>query len=351
VKKIILLSSLFIGTAFTNLYAQGAGANKVVNAKTLSDEPYGINKLWLHFQPAVADVFSTNFSLGYGAQVNYFVNDKIDIDAKFNGAYGTRFDFARNLATKNAEVIIDSKKYALINSFGPYFNMQLGGSYHAMDREIKGSSKIMLTPKKLKQIQTTNVDHVVVNSKVRRIAGVRGGAFMYTSTTNLGSAMLKQEKVLTSEDGTQTLEVNNNNRIYSSVFAPGFYLGGSYGTIRNIAIKADKFGILGNTTMFTAYADLMYSPSIAVDNVIIREPGQVETTTYLTDNIKLNRLGWRAGFDIMYNQDSYFSFGGEIGARPAIGGRGIYALAKIGFPAFSFKFKQARTVNNISGMD
>lgn len=350
-KKILLLSTLFLGTAITSLFAQSAGANKVVNAKTLSDEPYGINRLWLHFNPVVADVFSTNFNLGYGGQINCFVTDKIEFEVKFNGAYGKRFDFARNLATQNAEVTVDSKKHMIINDFGPYMNMQVGGSYHVMDSEIKGASKIMLTPKKLKQMHTTNVDHVIVNSKVRRIAGVRGGGFMYTSTINLGSAMLKQGKSLTSDDGTRTLEVNNTNKIYSGVFAPGFYLGGSYGSIRNIIIKADKFGVLGNTTIFTAYADVMYSPWITLDNVVVREPGNLETIVYLTDNMKLDRFGWRTGFNIMYNQDSYFSFGGELGSRPAVNGRGFYVMAKVGFPVYSFKFKQARTVNNIGGMN
>lgn len=329
--------------------AQTAGANKVINYKSVSDEPYGINKMWLHFQPIVADVFMTNFSVGYGAQFNYLYTDKINFEARLNTSYTRSFDFARDLAKKNAGIRVNNEDFAISNSFAPYLNMQIGGSYHIVDNELKGTSKIMLTSKKVKTMQLTTVDYVTVNSKVRQIIGIRGGGYYMQTTTNVGAAMLKQAKVLQGSDGT-ILEPGIRNAIYSNLFAPGFYLGGSFGQIRNVAIKADKFGMLGNNTIFTSYADLMYSPFLRVDNIIIQEPGTENNVVYSTDNLRLNRLGWRAGFDIMYNQDTYFSFGGEIGARPTLAGRGIYAMAKVGFPVFSFRPKQARTANNTGSL-
>jgi hypothetical protein len=350
VKKYLLLFAL-AGLPFTGqqLMAQTSGSNKVVNYKSVSDEPYGINKMWLHFQPIVADVFMTNFSVGFGAQYNYLFTDKVNFEARMNTSYTRSFDFARDLAQKNAGIQVNNEDLAISNRFAPYLNLQVGGSYHIIDNELKGTSKIMLTSKKVKTMQLTSVDYVTVNSKVRQIVGIRGGGYYMQTTTNLGTAMIKQGRVMTGSDGS-VLVPGGRNAIYSSLMAPGFYLGGSFGQIRNVAIKADKFGVLGNNTIFTSYADLMYSPFLRIDDVLIQEPGTENTITYTADNLKLNRVGWRAGFDIMYNQDKYFSFGGEIGARPTLAGRGMYAMAKVGFPVFSFKPKQARTANNTGSL-
>jgi hypothetical protein len=65
--------------------------------------------------------------------------------------------------------------------------------------------------------------------------------------------------------------------------------------------------------------------------------------------LKVSKVGWRAGFDVMYNQDYYWSFGGEIGARPTLGKRGIYVSGRIGIPVFSFRFKGGRPASTVGG--
>lgn len=334
-----------------------SASNNVVNYEEIADLPYGINRMWLHLQPIMADMWMGNLTLGYGLQTNVYATDKLEFAAAYRGPYLPGTDMNRHSAERTAvlEVYDETQNrdvaYNFKNEFANSNYFELTGCYHIIDKEEKGLSKVMLTSKKRRMMEFTNIGRIDVNSKVRKIIGVRGGVMTYSTTANLNSAIQKQGSYLTDENG-QRKPFDTDDEIFSSFNSTGIIVGGNYGMIRNISIDADKFGSLANNTIFNSYFDFVIAlPStMQLDDIRLQVPDQPTTITYSTDQIDMNWFGFRSGFDVYYNQDIFWSFGGELGLRPSLVGQGWYALMKIGLPAFSFKFKQARTANNTGAL-
>jgi hypothetical protein len=55
---------------------------------------------------------------------------------------------------------------------------------------------------------------------------------------------------------------------------------------------------------------------------------------YLVSPVKTKTFGFRLGMDGRFNRQLSWSYGAEVGYRPAIEGRTFYALVKISFPVF-----------------
>lgn len=358
---------LLFGLNYNYSFGQGSGGvttNKIVGYKILTDEPYGINKLWLHFQPIVADVYTSNLTLGWGLQVNYFIMDKLDAKVLWRGAYGQRFDLARDAAVKNSIVYWREKPMKVINDFNTYTNLEFGLCYHIIDTdEKKGSTRFALMTKKRRMREFSVADEMKVTTKVRHITGVRLGGIFFASTIDLNPVLSKQKVALPGSDGSLLLPDASTaypgtgrqsdrarNRVYGNLNSNGLYVGGNWGTIRNVSIKADKFGNIANNIMFNAYSDIIVSPWTGVQDINVKVDGTPSEVLYNTDPIKINKLGWRAGFDVMYNQDFYWSFGGEMGLRPGPAKRAFYVCAKIAFPVFAFKFNRQRIANNTGSL-
>jgi hypothetical protein len=84
--------------------------------------------------------------------------------------------------------------------------------------------------------------------------------------------------------------------------------------------------------IFTAYADILFAPALTIDNVVYTQGGT--TRIYDVSPVKLNKIGFRAGIEGKFNRMLSWAYGGEVGYRPAIQGRGFYALLKISIPVF-----------------
>ena len=331
----------------------GGSSNNVVNYKVTNDEPYGLNKLWLHFQPMVADVFMTNLTLGYGIQADFLLSDKIFLRGSYRGAYGNLGDLAKNSAERNGSLLFNDTKLPITTSFFSYTNVELGGTYHIRDDEVQGNTKITLTSKRRSSMQYENVDYIIVTSKVRKTKGVRAGLIGYSSTFNLSEAYEKQDVRTASASTSLTnysLDLNDvDNRLYSNVAAYGLYVGGSYSVIRNVSIKADRYGDLANNIFFDAYFDISVAPYLRITDPEAQLLGTTDMVKVDASNLKVNYVGWRAGFDIKYNQDRYWAFGGEMGMRPGIRGRAFYVCAKIGLPVLAFQFANLRPSTDTGG--
>lgn len=367
VKKRYLLSALMTCMVLPQLVFGQKESNKALNFKVISDEPFKINKMWLHFQPLTTDISMTNFTLGYGLQANYFATDYLDFRVSFRSTYGQRTDFARNAAlsqgtSRNAAVTVDDRRLPIVNDFKRWNIFEIGGCYHIKDDDDKrGTTRIVLTSKNKKIREYNLMDYINVDSKIRTIMGARLGFIGYGTTTNLGVAMRKQNRELKGDDGSilkpdgSTVYKDGrvspiaNNRIYGNVTSYGLYLGGSYSTIRNVVIKPDRFPNLANNIMFNSYFDLIIAPTTKVEDVKVLVNNTPTYIIYDASALKVNKIGWRAGFDVMYNQDYYWAFGGEFGARPTLGKRGMYLAARISMPVFSFRFKGARPASTVGG--
>ncbi|MGB3618531.1 MAG: hypothetical protein WBA12_10445 [Catalinimonas sp.] len=347
--RIILLTGVLITLFVAPLRAQSE--EKVINYQTIADEPYGIKHLWVHVQPITADIFSTNSALCYGVQAEYFLKNKVRFEGRVRGAWGQPFDFSREQAARNGGVFVNEElSLTLLNRWSRFTRMELGATYHVIDKAKKGTAKIVLVHKKREKYKYERADRITVNAQVRNTVGARGGFAFYETTAFLSPTLLGQDVTLPGSDGsTLRHTVNNGNSLFTNVTSPGFYVGGSYGIIRNVSVKADRFGQLGNDRIFTVYADALISPWLSLEDLEARVPDTEQTVTYSMENIDVRKWGFRVGFDMMFNQKSYFSFGGEMGLRPAIVGRAFYTELKVGLPVFGFRFEQQRTANNTGG--
>ena len=108
--------------------------------------------------------------------------------------------------------------------------------------------------------------------------------------------------------------------------------------IKNVAINFDKFEEGVDDLIFTAYADILISPMLAVDDIVytIKDEDGLPLTrsTYSSDAINLKKFGFRLGVDGRFNRQFSWSYGVETGYRPSLEGRGFYALLKVSFPVF-----------------
>lgn len=316
-----------IGLLFFAFAAFGQDDRKDKTAVTyeeLYDEPYSINKLFVGFQPLYGEVFATNINAGFGFDAQYFLKDKMNFKAHFRKTYSkTFYDFSRDLAQKISDVD---------NRTEVYNYYEFGATYHVKDFESSSKTKMFLFKNSYKGNKWAA--RVPLNAeipcKVRQIYGARLGGIFWDSSTDINRALDTQGLThadLTSIEGGAPLP--NNIDVFSNISSKGLYVGGSMTWIRNVAVSFDKFETGVDDLILTTYLDILISPWISLDDVVYQ--GEV----YSIDAIKTNKIGFRAGIEGRFNRTLSWSYGGEIGYRPSIDGRGFFALLKISFPVYS----------------
>jgi hypothetical protein len=117
--------------------------------------------------------------------------------------------------------------------------------------------------------------------------------------------------------------------------------------IKNVAVNFDKFEEGIDDLILTAYFDILISPSISIDNIVYTDKDEFnddgssnvplqdrQTRIYSVDALRTKTFGFRAGIDGKFNRTWGWAYGGELGYRPSLEGRGFYALIKISFPVY-----------------
>ncbi len=302
------------------------------------DEPYNINKLFVAFQPFYGEIFATNINAGFGFEAHYFYENKFDVKAHFRKTYSSKFyDFNRELAKENS---MSDNKPEVFNYY------ELGGTYHIKDFQANSTTRLVLRARKISANRWASTVPMTteVPAKVRKIYGARAGLIIWNSSADISRALEKQglsnADLLSSEnislpetyvDGNgETQDFNAFSNIYSS----NIYLGGSFTWIHNMAVSFDNYEEAMDDGMFTVFFDIMMAPSLKLDPVVYTN------TEFSTSAIKLNNVGARVGIDGKFNRKMAWAYGGELGYRPSIQGRGFFALLKISFPVFSTNLKK-----------
>lgn len=323
------------------LFAQERSDKTAVTYEEIYDEPYAVNKLFIGIQPLYGELFVTNVNAGFGMEAHYYFQDKFDVQAHFRKSYSRKFfDFTRDLAMDNS--VLDNRAQVF-----NYF--EFGGTYHISDFEESSKTKMVLYKKSYKGNRWASRIplNAEIPAKVRKIYGLRAGAILWNSSTDLTRAMTHQG--LTNAD-LQDAEGNglpatwmNGNReepinVYSNIASKNVYLGGSMSWMRNVAINFDNYEEGVDDLMFTAFVDLIYAPSLTVDDIVYTSTDAnsavTGTRTYSTAPLKIQSFGARVGIDGRFNRTFSWAYGGEIGYRPSLQGRAFYALVKISFPVF-----------------
>jgi hypothetical protein len=332
-----------------NLFAQGERKDKApVTYEELYDEPYSVNKLFVGLTPMYGELFVTNVNAGFGIDVAYYHKDKANFRAAFRKTYSSQFfDFSRSQALNQQQSSVDNRAEV-------YNYFEFGGTYHVKDFEESSKTKMFLYKNSYKGNRwASRVPlHAEVPCKIRKIYGARLGAIIWDSSTDLDRAIedqgLKNTDFVSVTDAEIVLPETQFNaageqedvHVFSNISSKGLYVGGSMTWIKNVAVNFDKFEEGVDDLIFTAYADILYSPSLRIDDIVYTEKDQYgapingRTYTYSSSPIKTKSFGFRVGIDGRFNRQLSWAYGGEFGYRPSIEGRSFFVLVKISFPVF-----------------
>jgi hypothetical protein len=332
------------------LFAQGERKDKnPVTYEEMYDEPYSVQKLFVGLTPLYGELFVTNVNAGFGIDVAYYYKDKADFRGQFRKTYSSQFfDHARNQATNQGQTSVDNRA-EVFNYF------EIGGTYHIKDFEESSKTKMFLYKNSYKGNKWAA--RVPLNAeipcKVRKIYGARLGGILWDSSTDLDRALEKQDltnadlvNIANSDDVLPDEEYNESGdlqhvHVFSNIATKGFYVGGSMTWIKNVAVSFDKYEEGVDDLIFTAYADILFSPFMKIDDIVYTRKDEStglpilgSTATYSVSPIKTKTLGFRLGMDGRFNRQLSWSYGAELGYRPTIAGSGFFALVKISFPVF-----------------
>lgn len=306
-----------------------------VTYEELYDEPYSVNRLFVHLQPLYGELFTTNVNAGFGLEANYYLKDKANFKGHFRKTYSSSFfDFNRQQAKDNSDVDNDQTKF---------YYFEFGGTYHVKDFESPSKTKMVLYKKSYagnKWAARVPLD-AEVPCKVRKIIGARLGTILWQSSFDVNNVMEKQEVTsdkFKDKEGNSIPKAANGDdlKIFSNVKSTGLYLGASLTWIRNVAVSFDKFETGVDDLILTTYFDLMFAPSVKLDDIVYsdRTVNPIVTNTYDISPISVKKVGARLGIEGKFNRTLSWAYGGEVGWRPGIEGRMFYALVKISFPVF-----------------
>jgi len=341
VKKLFIFFVVVSLASVNPLSAQKRKDKVPVTYEELYDEPYAINKLFVQFQPVYGELFVSNVNAGFGLEATYFWKDKMDFRAHARKTYTQSFDLSRDQADQASDV--DN----IPNIFNYY---EFGATYHIKDFEESSKTKMFLYKKSYKGDRWAA--RVPLNAeipcKVRKVYGARLGGLFFDTAVDINRALDAQDQntsILTDPLGPIPMRQNDSGeledlRIYSNMNVAGVYVGGSISWIKNIAVDFDNRYTEGvDDLIFTAFLDILVAPSVTVDDIVYTETDPVTgaqvTRTFSSDAIDTTPIGFRAGLDGKFNRTLSWAYGGEIGYRPGLQGRGFYAMVKISFPVFS----------------
>jgi hypothetical protein len=324
-----LFALLLLFTFPMLLAAQGERSDKTaVTFEELYDEPYAVNKLFVHLQPLYGELFATNINAGFGLEGSYYLKDKFDFRVAVRSTYGSKFfDLNREQGNRNSEV--DNRQK-------PFTYFEFGGTYHIKDFEKSSKTKIVLYKKSYSGNKwAARVPlNAEVPCKVRQIFGARLGAAVWQSSIDVNNIMKKQDLTLgdfEDESGVSLATASapdNDLLVFSNVSSAALYVGGSVTWIKNAAFTFDKYESGVDDLIFTTYLDILIAPRVKVEDITY------QNNVYDISPVGVKKIGFRAGMEGKFNRALSWSYGGEIGYRPGIDGRMFYALVKISFPVF-----------------
>lgn len=334
VKKSALFFASILFLISSSAFSQGKRVDKVpVTFEELYDEPYAINKLFVHFQPIYGELWKTNVNAGFGLEATYYLKDKFDFRAHARKTYAQKFDMARDIADNNSDM--DNAP----NVFNYY---EFGATYHIKDFEKSSTTRMVLYKKSYKGSKwAARVPlNAEIPSKLRKVTGIRAGGMFFDTAVDYNRALEAQGLSVTdiqNGEGESLPEMvpdaNGDLRdivVFGNMDVAGFYVGGSLSWIRNVAVDFDNNYQEGvDDLILTAFFDIMVAPSIGLDDLVY------QGVTYGTDPLETSSFGFRAGLEGKFNRTLSWAYAGEIGVRPGVQERGFYAMIRISFPVFS----------------
>ncbi len=319
-KRYFFILILLITGYLPEVKAQNTNLNpkaKTLTYEEIYDNPYDINKLFIHIQPVYGEFSALNTTAGVSFEMQYYLKNILDFNGSARVPYAKGTDLVRKSASENSTVENDVKGYAVY---------EISATYHIVDKEVDTETKFILYSKRYKgdKWASTVPLHTIIPTKVRRIYGVRGGGYFYKTGVYYNDVMERQNVWITDREGTPIPE---NASVYGTLGVNGFFIGGSYTAIKNVAVQPDKiYGTLVSDLIFTTYLDLIYAPSINLDDIYD------EGNLYSADPVQKKGFGFRAGVEGKFNRKFGWGYGMELGSRPGLKKEGFFILVRMSFP-------------------
>ena len=127
------------------------------------DDPYDINKLFVQFIPLYGEVSGANMTIGFGFELDYYLENKFDFNLQARRPYSQRSDIMRDAAEKNNSNANSNRAFV-------YNYLEFGGTYHYRDFEQEKTSNVYLYARKYKgdALETHVMQTTEIMNKVRK---------------------------------------------------------------------------------------------------------------------------------------------------------------------------------------
>ena len=349
-KSALFLCLFFALLSYQNGWAQleTSYPSAAVLYKVLSDDPAMQNRFWLHIQPITADAMAMNAAVGSGLETHWITPFRgLELHGGIRGTFFNAMDLQKRAAAGSA-VFLQETKYddpsrnVLEKDFNRFLAWEAGAFYPFLEKKTNGKANIAVPD------QSGVAENLELNAKVLRSLGARLGINGLQSTVSLNQALEDQNIELTGNNGTRLSPKGSSvvsgspytspegrNSLFTSFSSTGLYAGIAMQRRKNISIKTETMGIVSSNSILTFYADLLFNPWTELKDFTITQSSGGSAETFGTGKIGLSKSGFRAGFEVRYNERNFMSAGAEIGYRPAIQGQGFYAALRLGIPVFS----------------
>jgi len=305
--------------------------NKTATYEELYDDPYDVNKLFIHLLPVYGELFSSNVNIGWGVKADYYHNDLFDVSLSVRAPYTKKTDFIRDVAEKNSDVL---------NTPFKFFFTELGGTYHIIDRNEDTESKFVLYNKnyaKDNKWETMVPEYILAPTKRRRIYGARLGGTYYQTSFDVNRVLADQGNSMVDSSG---VGFESQASIFGNLNSAGLYIGGSMALFKNVAVAFDKtYENVANDLLFTSYFDILLFPMNKVEDIFYKSSSDSPEVVYSSDVVETNMFGFRLGMEGKFNREFSWGYGAELGYRPGIKGKGTYAMIRFSCPIFGTKFR------------
>jgi len=327
--KRLLLLVIFILPCFVGAQnRQSTDLPDSTSRKVVYDRPDKIRRFFFGLQPVYADAFASGVNAGFGLEAFYLPKQgKADFRASLRRPYSTKFfDQTADDMNKNSGTLNESVRFMWFET---------GVNFHLSD-EIKSSVvKVALVKneKSSSQMQWPAARTVLIPGNVRTIKGIRAGFAAWRSAVDVTRILTEQgsrnadvalPEELLDQDGNATPFI-----IFSNLYTRSFYAGLSYTRIQNQSVLFNDYQTAVNDKILNAYVDFMYAPWMSLDEAAYG------LTTYELLPVEFNKFGFRLGLDVKSNRKLGWSYGAEIGSRPAPSKSTSFFLLKIAVPVFA----------------
>jgi len=292
------------------------------------DQPHKVRRFYVGFQPVYADAFKNGVNAGFGMDA-YFLpkGGKFDLHASFRKPYSTRFfDQVKDNMDKTSNTLNQSVGFALL---------EIGGTIHLKDETRQVPVKVAFIKKdpSLGHTQWLQSSTVTVPGQLRTIQGVRIGMQAWRSaidvTNTLDGQGSRNADVALPEEITDDQGVSTDFNVFSNLYNRSIFAGFGITQIRNQAVLFEGFETAVQDKIVTYFADLMVAPWLSLDDAAYG------LSTYSLEKVKLRRMGLRLGTEVKLNRKLGWSYGAELGWRPAPRGNTGFLLVKISVPVFA----------------